>query len=64
MRQLYSVSWLTGIGFTMSLLIASRAFAGTPYEDPARAGVLVASLIAAIGGYLLTRGSAKDVAGN
>jgi NhaA family Na+:H+ antiporter len=63
MSQLYSASWLTGIGFTMSLLIASRAFAGSVYEDQARAAVLVASLIAAIGGYVLlrvtTRGSAE-----
>jgi NhaA family Na+:H+ antiporter len=55
MRQIYSASWLTGIGFTMSLLIATRAFAGTEYEDPARAAVLVASLIAAVGGYILLR---------
>jgi NhaA family Na+:H+ antiporter len=55
MKQIYSASWLTGIGFTMSLLIATRAYAGTEYEDPARAAVLVASLIAAVGGYLLLR---------
>jgi NhaA family Na+:H+ antiporter len=58
MRTIYSASWLTGIGFTMSLLIATRAFAGSELEDPARAAVLVASLIAAVGGYLMLRFSA------
>jgi NhaA family Na+:H+ antiporter len=60
--KLYSASWLTGIGFTMSLLIASRAFAGSPYEDEARAAVLVASLIAAVGGYILLRINTRDTA--
>jgi NhaA family Na+:H+ antiporter len=60
MRQIYSASWLTGIGFTMSLLIASRAFEGSVYEDQARAAVLVASLIAAVGGYVLMRITNKE----
>jgi NhaA family Na+:H+ antiporter len=44
-RQLFAASWLAGIGFTMSLFIASSAFAGT-LLDTAKMSILVASLLA------------------
>lgn len=54
-RQIYGASWLAGIGFTMSLFITSLAF-----EDPeiiaiAKISILVASLLAAVGGALILR---------
>jgi NhaA family Na+:H+ antiporter len=55
MRQLFSASWLAGIGFTMSLFIAGNAFRGNlDLLNEAKAGILVASLLAGIIGYVLT----------
>jgi NhaA family Na+:H+ antiporter len=55
--QIYGVSILTGIGFTMSLFIANLAFDGSPaILDSAKVGILAASLIAGVAGWLvLTR---------
>ena len=57
--QIYGVSLLTGIGFTMSLFIASLAFAGQPdVLDSAKIAILAASLLAGISGWIvLTRQS-------
>ncbi len=49
------VSWLGGIGFTMSLFIANLAFEGGPLLNAAKLGILAASLIAGIAGWLLLR---------
>jgi len=54
-RQLASASFLTGIGFTMALFIASSAFKGSELLPEAKIGILGASLIAGITGYVLTR---------
>jgi NhaA family Na+:H+ antiporter len=55
MLQIFSASWLAGIGFTMSLFIAGNAFGFDPeLLDEAKAGILVASLVAGIIGYALT----------
>jgi NhaA family Na+:H+ antiporter len=55
LRQIFSASWLAGIGFTMSLFIAGNAFRGNPdLLDEAKAGILVASVIAGIIGYVLS----------
>jgi NhaA family Na+:H+ antiporter len=55
LRQIFSASWLAGIGFTMSLFIAGNAFRGDlDLLDEAKAGILVASLVAGIIGYVLT----------
>ncbi len=61
-RQLYGAALLCGIGFTMSLFVASLAFeyTGREYINSVRLGILVASTLAAISGYLLLRFSAKS----
>ena len=57
--QLYGVSVLTGIGFTMSLFVDSLAFTdGNLYQQADKLAVLVASFTAGIVGYLILR-SAK-----
>jgi NhaA family Na+:H+ antiporter len=57
--QLYGVSVLTGIGFTMSLFVDSLAFTdGNLYQQADKLAVLVASFTAGILGYLILR-SAK-----
>jgi Na+:H+ antiporter, NhaA family len=54
-RQIYGVSWLGGIGFTMSLFIATLAFGNSPNLDTAKVAILFASLIAGVVGYALLR---------
>lgn len=57
-RQMFGVSFLTGIGFTMSIFIANLAFTSNPeLLDSAKLGILVASLISGVTGYLLLRAS-------
>jgi NhaA family Na+:H+ antiporter len=53
-RQLFSASWLAGIGFTMSLFIAGAAFIDINLLNNAKIGILVASLVAAVAGYGLS----------
>jgi NhaA family Na+:H+ antiporter len=53
--SLHGVAWLGGIGFTMSLFIAGLAFEGSPLLEAAKLGILVASLIAGLVGWLLLR---------
>ena len=55
--QLYGAAILCGIGFTMSLFIASLAFEheGQEYIRQVRLGILTASLLAAVTGYVLLR---------
>jgi len=49
---------LAGIGFTMSIFIADLAFAGQPEMiAQAKLGIIVASVIAGVGGYIALRNS-------
>jgi NhaA family Na+:H+ antiporter len=54
-RMLVGVSWLGGIGFTMSLFIGALAFADEALLDSAKIGVLLASCIAAFMGWFMLR---------
>src|SRR5919106_1704648 len=53
--HIYGAAWLAGIGFTMSLFISDLAFAGSSLLDVAKLGILAASLIAGIAGFLILR---------
>lgn len=53
--QLYAVSVLCGIGFTMSLFIGGLAFELSDFRAPVRLGVLSGSTVCAVLGYLLLR---------
>ena len=54
--QLYGVSILTGIGFTMSLFVDSLAFTdGNLYQQADKLAVLLASFAAGAVGYLILR---------
>ena len=57
-RLLQGVSWLGGIGFTMSLFVGALAFTDPALLDSAKLGVLLASCIAAFMGWLMLRSSA------
>ena len=59
--QLYGAAILCGIGFTMSLFIASLAFEHVEQEyiRQVRLGILTASLLSAVLGYMLLRFTQK-----
>ncbi len=59
-RHIHGLGWLAGIGFTMSLFLAHRAFAGSPLLDQARLGVFSASILAAVIGSLILRRGERD----
>jgi NhaA family Na+:H+ antiporter len=52
-RGIYAASWLGGLGFTMSLFVTGLAFGDGELAAIAKAGVLAASTIAGIVGYVL-----------
>lgn len=54
-RHIFAVSVLCGIGFTMSMFIASLAFTGAnaDFNTHARLGILMGSTLAAVIGYFL-----------
>ena len=56
-RQIFAVSILCGIGFTMSMFIASLAFehGGVDYGSYSRLGILAGSTLAAVAGYIALR---------
>ncbi len=60
-RQLYGVSLLCGIGFTMSLFIGSLAFEHSAFDAPIRLGVLTGSIACASFGYIVIRWSGTPV---
>lgn len=56
-RHIAGVSCLAGIGFTMSLFIADLAFGDAALLTAAKLGILVASLLSGIAGWLILRAS-------
>ncbi len=61
-RHIYGASWLAGIGFTMSLFIASLGFGAGPLLAIAKVGILAASIIAGVIGWLILRGARSEKA--
>ncbi len=57
-RQIFGVSALAGIGFTVSLFIASLAFTDPALTDLSRIGIFAGSITAGIIGYSILRGAA------
>jgi NhaA family Na+:H+ antiporter len=58
-RHVYGAGWLAGIGFTMSLFISDLAFDDDQLVGVAKLGILVASLIAGVVGWLILRGASS-----
>jgi NhaA family Na+:H+ antiporter len=54
-RHVYGAGWLAGIGFTMSLFIAGLAFRDPVHLTPAKVGILSASVIAGLVGFMILR---------
>lgn len=55
--QVYGVSLLAGIGFTMSLFIGTLAFADPAHAAAVRIGVLTGSILSGLLGYAVLRAS-------
>jgi NhaA family Na+:H+ antiporter len=54
--QIIGTGLLAGVGFTMSIFVANLAFSGNEMLlDSAKAGILAASFIAGLAGYLVLR---------
>jgi NhaA family Na+:H+ antiporter len=61
-RQLGGIAMVAGIGFTVSLFVATLAFSDAQLQTDAKTGILLASVIAAVlGSVVLLRGR-KDAA--
>jgi NhaA family Na+:H+ antiporter len=59
-RHIYGAAWLGGIGFTMSLFIAALAYGeGSAELAFGKVGILAASLLAGVGGFLVLRGPSR-----
>ncbi len=59
-KAIHAVSWLGGIGFTMSLFVASLAFPDGGLVDESKVGIFAASILAGLGGWLLLRRVLKE----
>lgn len=57
--HLYGLALLTGIGFTMSLFIGTLAYEDSDTLAQVRLGVLVASLLSAVAGFMVLKLSAE-----
>ena len=59
-RHVIGVSFLTGIGFTMSIFIANLAFGAGPLLDSAKMGILGASVVSGILGAVVLIGASRS----
>lgn len=59
-NMLLGVSFLAAIGFTMSLFINSLAFDSQIHIEQAKMGILMASFVSGICGYLILKKTLKD----
>ena len=60
--QIYGLSMLCGIGFTMSLFIGDLAFSDDATVDAVKIGVLIGSILSALGGFLVLRFTGRQEA--
>jgi NhaA family Na+:H+ antiporter len=58
--HIYGAAWLCGIGFTMSLFIANLAYGEAVELAEAKIGILIASVIAGVVGYVLLRRTGSE----
>jgi NhaA family Na+:H+ antiporter len=59
-RHVLGLACLGGVGFTMSLFIATLAFEGSELLETAKIGILVASLAAGTLGFVVLRQATRD----
>lgn len=54
-KHIMGIALLAGVGFTMSLFISGLAFKEPDFVQQAKYGILIASVLAGLGGYLFLR---------
>lgn len=59
--MLLGISFLAAIGFTMSLFINSLAFTGQTFIGQAKMGILMASLVSGVTGYIILKKAVKKL---
>lgn len=61
-KQMTGVGLLAGIGFTMSIFIALLSFKNeVTFQDEAKFAILIASVLAAVSGYLILNMGSKNI---
>ena len=58
--HLLGVSMTAGVGFTVAIFVANLAFTDGAVVELAKLGIVVGSVVAAVGGYLVLRLTASD----
>ena len=54
-KDVFGLSLLCGIGFTMSLFINGLAFSDPVLIDSSKLGIFIGSMISAVAGYLILK---------
>jgi len=60
-RHIYGTALIAGVGFTMSLFITELAFTQPQDILEAKVGIMAASLVAGLAGYIILRGSTAKI---
>lgn len=60
-KHLLGLGFIAGIGFTMSIFIATLAFASAEAQTIAKMAIILASLFAGIAGYVYLRAASKNM---
>jgi NhaA family Na+:H+ antiporter len=55
LKDIFGLSFLCGIGFTMSLFINGLAFSDSALVDSSKLGIFIGSIVSAIAGYLILK---------
>ena len=61
--QMTGLAICAGIGFTVALFVATLSFDDVALADQAKVGILAASLVAGVAGYLVLRSASPSLAG-
>lgn len=61
-KQLWGVGMIAGVGFTMSIFIATLAFKEVDIQVISVMSVILASVVAGIGGFIFLRATCREVA--
>jgi NhaA family Na+:H+ antiporter len=55
LKDIFGLSFLCGIGFTMSLFINGLAFSDPVLVDSSKLGIFIGSIVSAVAGYLILK---------
>jgi NhaA family Na+:H+ antiporter len=63
-KIVYGLAWLSGVGFTMSLFIASLSFESAETLEFSKFGIMAGSLLSGLLGYALLRNATQNSDGS